>query len=71
VQVACPRLYPAGLEKLDLVVRVRSAGRHEPHRPAGCRLEIAFFGKGVEAIERALFAQALEPGPHGIEDRVG
>ena len=71
VQVAGARLHLAGLEQLDLVVRVSGCGRHEPYRAPGCGPEIAFLRQSVEASERAVLAQALEPGPNRVEDRVG
>ena len=71
VQVAGARLHLAGLEQMDLVVRVSGCGRHEPYRAPGCGPEIAFLRQSVEASERAVLAQALEPGPNRVEDRVG
>jgi hypothetical protein len=56
---------------VDLVVRVGGCGRHEPYRTPGCGPEIALLRQGVEALERAVLAEALEPGPNRIEDRVG
>jgi len=56
---------------VDLVVRVGGSGRDEPHRAAGRGPKIALLGQGIKALERAVLAEALEPGPDHIEDRVG
>jgi hypothetical protein len=70
VQAVRARLYLPGLEEMDLVVGVGLSRRLEPNRTAACRSKAGFFRKRVEAIERALVPQALEPGTHRIERRM-
>jgi hypothetical protein len=63
-------LYVAGFVQVNLVIRIGGSRRHEAHRPAACRPEVHFMREPIEAFERALGPQALEPGPHRVEDRV-
>jgi len=61
----------AGLEQVDLIVRVRACRRDEAQRLAAFGAQRLRPGSGVQVSQRRRRPDALEPRPQRIVDRMG